>query len=177
MVLLLLPGRYCSSTILNTCRAAPAVMHRPGPQQACTSSGTNALALADSDGSSAGANRSTSGDPQAVPPSTALACLPGRGTSVMTSGTTLRRSTVSVPPLPSPLQATRQGGGFPVPAPAPAHRGKQMRQGTAAGTAAGTAWQVNKQRAQRLPTCVCNSKVPHGPDICQAVQHVELVPR
>lgn len=38
----------------------------------------------------------------------------------MTSGTTLRRSTVSVPPLPSPLQATRQGGAFLVPAPAPA---------------------------------------------------------
>jgi hypothetical protein len=45
---------------------------------------------------------------------------PGRGTSVMTSGTTLRRSTVSVPPLPSPLQATRQGGAFLVLAPAPA---------------------------------------------------------
>ncbi len=44
---------------------------------------------------------------------------PGRGTSVITSGTTLRRRTVRLPPLPSPLQATRQGGASPLP-PAPA---------------------------------------------------------
>lgn len=49
-----------------------------------------------------------------------LCCLPGRGTSVMTSGTTLRRSTVRLPPLPSPLHTTRQGGAsLPPPAPAP----------------------------------------------------------
>lgn len=35
---------------------------------------------------------------------------PGSGTSVITSGTTLRRSTVRLPLLPSPLHATRHGG-------------------------------------------------------------------